>query len=378
MYEINCYDSYGNTIDYLTQWDYNRKLIMYIDNYDLSYAPEVHFCNQNSVEALVVQSVVEGNKLTVDIPNILLQEHLSLYAYVYLSDANNASSQKTILSVAIPVRYKPKPSDYTYIENISKITAAEIEQSIYDKVRTSIRDVVFEYLDENPVVGGATSEQAQQIQNNTEQINQFQDTLKELQDAINYVEIAITSFSSNVSTVENTVVNTVEIGTVVNDVTLTWSTNKEPTEADIDGVPITEKTVTLTGLNLTTNKTWKLTVKDEKDAIATKTANISFLNGAYYGVGNAENITNEFVLGLTKVLTSTRARNITVTANEGQYIYYAVPTRLGKCTFVVGLAEGGFSLVDTIQFTNEPGYTESYYIYKSNRDNLGETLVKIS
>lgn len=59
MYEINCYDSYGNTIDYLTQWDYNRKLIMYIDNYDLSYAPEVHFCNQNSLEALVVQSVVE-------------------------------------------------------------------------------------------------------------------------------------------------------------------------------------------------------------------------------------------------------------------------------------------------------------------------------
>ena len=180
MYEINCYDSYGNTIDYLTQWDYNRKLIMYIDNYDLSYAPEVHFCNQNSVEALVVQSVVEGNKLTVDIPNILLQEHLALYAYVYLSDANNAASQKTILSVAIPVRYKPKPSDYTYIENIDKVTAATIEQSVYDKVRTSIRDVVFEYLDDNPVTGGATPEQAQQIETNTANVSQLSGTVNSM------------------------------------------------------------------------------------------------------------------------------------------------------------------------------------------------------
>ena len=180
MYEINCYDSYGNTIDYLTQWDYNRKLIMYIDNYDLSYAPEVHFCNQNSVEALVVQSVVEGNKLTVDIPNILLQEHLALCAYVYLSDANNAASQKTILSVAIPVRYRPKPSDYTYIENIDKVTAATIEQSVYDKVRTSVRDVVFEYLDDNPIVGGATPEQAQQIENNTANVNQLSGTVNSM------------------------------------------------------------------------------------------------------------------------------------------------------------------------------------------------------
>ena len=138
MYEINCYDSYGNTIDYLTQWDYNRKLVMYIDNYDLLYAPEVHFCNQKSKEALVVQSEVEGNKVMVDIPNILLQEHLPLFAYIYLSDVNNASSQKTIFSISIPVRYRPKPSDYTYIENIDRITAAQIEESIYNKIKDNL------------------------------------------------------------------------------------------------------------------------------------------------------------------------------------------------------------------------------------------------
>ena len=135
MYEINCYDSYGNTIDYLTQWDYNRKLIMYIDNYDLLYAPEVHFCNQNSAEALVVQSSVEDNKVFVDIPNILLQENLPLFAYVYLSDANNANSQKTIFSVTLPVRYRPKPSEYTYVENIDKVTSAQIEQTIFDRLK---------------------------------------------------------------------------------------------------------------------------------------------------------------------------------------------------------------------------------------------------
>lgn len=138
MHEINCYDSYGNTINYLTQWDYNRQISMYIDNFDLTYAPEVHFCNQRSTEALVVQSSVDGNKITAEIPNILLQEHLTLCAYVYLSDANNASSQKTILSVNIPVRYRPKPSEYTYIENISKITAAQIQEDVYNRLKDNL------------------------------------------------------------------------------------------------------------------------------------------------------------------------------------------------------------------------------------------------
>lgn len=208
---------------------------------------------------------------------------------------------------------------------------------------------------------------AEEIKNKLEKIDVME---KEIWDAINYVEIAISSFSNNI--------NTVEMGTVVNDVVLTWTINKNPKEVDIDGTPVEGNVLELTGLNLTSNKTWKLTVKDEKDAVDSKTVGVTFLNGAYYGVGNAESITNDFILGLTKVLTSTRARTITVTANEGQYIYYAVPARLGKCTFVVGVLEGGFNLIDTVQFTNALGYTEPYYVYRSTNENLGVTTVNIS
>lgn len=153
MYEINCYDSYGNTINYLTQWDYNRQLSMYLDEYNLLYAPEVHFCNQNSEEALVVQSSVEGSKVTVDIPNILLQEHLPLFLYVYLSDAQNASSQKTIISTTIPIRQRPRPADYIYEDNVDIVTWAEIEERIFTRVSERVSEISISVATENTLGG---------------------------------------------------------------------------------------------------------------------------------------------------------------------------------------------------------------------------------
>ena len=63
---------------------------------------------------------------------------------------------------------------------------------------------------------------------------------------------------------------------------------------------------------------------------------------------------------------------------EGQYIFYCVPASFGSCSFKVGGFEGGFNKVDTIQFTNASGYTESYDIYKSTNSNLGNTTVVVS
>lgn len=153
MYEINCYDSYGNIITYLTQWDYNRQLSMYLDEYNLLYAPEVHFCNQNSKEALVVQSSVEDSKVTVDIPNILLQEHLPLFLYVYLSDAQNASSQKTIISTTIPIRQRPRPADYIYEDNVDIITWAEVEERIFTRVSERVSEISISVATENTLGG---------------------------------------------------------------------------------------------------------------------------------------------------------------------------------------------------------------------------------
>lgn len=124
VYEINCYDSYGNSIDYLTQWDCNRKIYLSLDYYELSDAPEVHFFNQNSSEALVVLSTISEGMVEVDVPNILLQEPYTIFAHVYV---NENGSQKSIAHLPLLVRKKPRPSDYVHINNLEKVSFVGIK-----------------------------------------------------------------------------------------------------------------------------------------------------------------------------------------------------------------------------------------------------------
>lgn len=140
MYEVPCLDLNGDTINKFYQWDIDQKIVINLEGCDVNYlknAPEVHFCNSSRKEALVVRSTVSNHDtITVDVPNVLLQEAYPLLVYVYLTDANDSSSQKTILYSEIPVRKRAMPSDYLYVENISRVTAEmikkEIEQTTLD------------------------------------------------------------------------------------------------------------------------------------------------------------------------------------------------------------------------------------------------------
>ena len=192
---------------------------------------------------------------------------------------------------------------------------------------------------------------------------------------INYKEIQIVSFKPNVSVAE--------IGSTINDVTLSWTTNKEPKEISLNGEALDTKATSkaITSANLTGKTTYTLTVKDEKNATATKSAVIDFLNGVYYGVSNVTDdaiIDSAFILTLSnKVLSDSKTRTIQVTAGEKEYIYYCIPARLGTPMFSVGGFAGGFNLVKTFDFTNASNYTESYNIYRSSNVGLGQTEVVI-
>lgn len=192
---------------------------------------------------------------------------------------------------------------------------------------------------------------------------------------INYKEIKITSFKSNVSVAE--------IGSTIKDVTLSWTTNKGPKEINLNGEALDVKATSkaITSANLTGNTTYMLTVKDEKGAKDTKSVVIDFLNGVYYGSSNVTDdgaIDSAFVKSLSnKVLSDSRVRTIQVTAGDKQYIYYCIPARLGTPTFAVGGFAGGFNLVKTFDFTNVSNHTESYNVYRSSHDNLGQTEVVI-
>lgn len=150
MYELTCYDVDGNVIDHLTQWDVDQKIVITIKDQDknyLSIPPNIHFSNVKRSEALVVRSTVTNDDtITADIPNILLQESYPLLVYVYLTDSDDVSSQKTILSTEIPIRKRSKPSDYAYVENIERITANQIKKEIRRELVNDINqaDISFE------------------------------------------------------------------------------------------------------------------------------------------------------------------------------------------------------------------------------------------
>lgn len=167
MFEIQCLDSYGNTINNFTQWDVDQKIIIPIDSCSLPNAnipsfpeyasPEVHFCNTSRTEALVVRSKTEddGKTITASVPNLLLQEPYPLLVYVYLTDSDDVSSQKTILHNEIPIRKRAKPSDYEYVKNIDSGTAETIKEQIEKSVESA---------------KGAFEEEGNQIISNLEEI----------------------------------------------------------------------------------------------------------------------------------------------------------------------------------------------------------------
>lgn len=190
---------------------------------------------------------------------------------------------------------------------------------------------------------------------------------------LKYVTIAINSFSNSVGTVE--------IGSIVTEVKLSWTLNKIPESVTLDGTAQTigsSGSVTQTGLSIKSNKSWSLKATDERDAVATKTTSVTFLNGVYYGVSEEPGtLDSAFVLGLKKTLRSNKLPSFSVNAGAGQYIYYCLPTRFGTCTFTVGGFTGGFSLIDTIAFTNASGYKENYYVYRSDNASLGSTSVTV-
>lgn len=205
-----------------------------------------------------------------------------------------------------------------------------------------------------------------------DQITEMNGTLAELM----YEEIAISNFKHNVGTVE--------LGSTVNTVTLTWSVNKTPTTLTLDGTSIDTSATSYVYNNLAlsptsvTSKSFTIKATDERDASDSKTTSISFVNGVYYGVIDASaTINSDAVLAMNKKLQNSRGMTVTITPSSTEYIAFAFPSRLGTPTFKMG----GFETTcnsTSIQFTNASGFTETYNVYTTTQTGLGKTEVVVS
>lgn len=181
-------------------------------------------------------------------------------------------------------------------------------------------------------------------------------------DKIEYKQITIQSFTANTYLIEigsNSTIN------------LVWSLNKVADAQTINGEAVTGSSKQYT--NVSASTTYTLVVSDS-DSQAMTSINVEAANQIYYGA--AADFSN--VTSLSKILSNNKARTITVNAGVGQYIVYAYPVRLGSnVEFWVENFEGGFEEPVELNLTNESGYIEKYYVYRSTNPNLGNTTVEI-
>ena len=256
---------------------------------------------------------------------------------------------------------------YGELQNLESIAGANV-QAI-----SAIRDILNEM--------GSGTEQDEEQNQKLQQLESDYGELKSAVDDLLYVPIQVTSFASSPSTVEK--------GVEVTEATLSWELNKDPKTLTIGEteLPLQKKgSQKFDGLEITANHKFTISATDERNKTVTKDAAISFYNGVYYGVSAIpEAYNSEFIIALgnsgKKTLRSSKLTSFSVTAGDGQYIFYCLPVSMGTCSFKVGGFDGGFDLVATLdgdnKYENEHGHLEAYRIYRSTNAGLGATTVEV-
>ena len=195
-------------------------------------------------------------------------------------------------------------------------------------------------------------------------------------DELLYTAPSINSFTSVPS------VREYEIGsTIIAPITFNWSLNKavvNQTISDIGNIPVGTFTAQY-NTSITSNKTFTLTVSDNKNKTATKSITFSFMYPKYYGaVVEPDIYDNDFILNLSGYkLASSKNGTFNVNAGTNEYIYFCIPIKWGTPTFNVGGFDGGFFKVAEINFTNNSGHIEPYSIWRSDNLSLGSQSVTV-
>ena len=260
---------------------------------------------------------------------------------------------------------------------LSKLATGEIKNA-FDKEGNYIREI---HNDGDVLTADIINKFEEALETNTKAIkagtgNAYDDTA---------IKADITELKSKVWDIQNPFnisafsiePNTAQMGSTASP-KLTWNYTHRTIKAQTINNEAIENTLrmkTFTGVTATT--TYTLAATSNSDIKKSKSATITFANGVYYGKSTTSTYDSALISGLTKQLSNSKGRTITVNAGAGEYIFYCIPSRLGTCSFNVGGFDGGFSKVATIEFTNSDSYAENYDIYKSDNANLGNTNVTI-
>lgn len=190
-------------------------------------------------------------------------------------------------------------------------------------------------------------------------------------DQILYVAPSVTSFTNNIGNVEK--------GQIITSVNLSWSVNKnnivsQSIDQGIGSLVTDVRNYGLIDQNITTNKTWTITISDGQNS-ATKSTSINFYNKRYYGVSPNTTLTDSDILAMSGEFSSSRIQNRIFDCTGGNYFYFAYPSSFGTATFKVG----GLSFSDVVlsvqSFTNASDYTENYNVYRCGNLQTGSSIL---
>lgn len=188
---------------------------------------------------------------------------------------------------------------------------------------------------------------------------------------IRYVPIAITNFRHNAGTVE--------LGTLLDSVELSWNLNKDPVLQKLDNAILLSVARSVKQLGPFAKTTsFTLTATDEREAQDTASTTVYFYPGVYYGAMAVDaQLDSAAILALKRTLRGDR--KITFTAEcGGLRPVFACPSRYGTPKFVIGGFEYDWNHAATVAFTNASGHTEAYDVWMHGQAVAGSITVTVS
>ncbi len=204
--------------------------------------------------------------------------------------------------------------------------------------------------------------------------NELHPNIKSLADAMDellYVPPSILYFmSSKGATIY-------EIGTVIEaPIVFTWEYNKAIVSQSLSHCNVSNPSVRSIAYtsNISSDKSFILTGNDGKNTTS-NVLSFEFRHKVFWGASPIPTEYNsKFILSFrdNEFAVNRFKTDLELTIGVNNYFYYCYPSSWGEAVFNVGGFDGGVSLVATVQFTNESGYTTPYYVYRSDNPNIGK------
>ena len=137
----------------LWAWDYG--ITLQVHGVSFNSAPKVHFSREFETKTFTLQSIIENNILSVEVPDELLQSesplNFRIIAQLY-SEHIDPDWGRTKIEIEIPVKARLKPDNYIYTPDEIK-TWEKLEKSKADKIE--IEDQTIKLMSGDAVLSSA-------------------------------------------------------------------------------------------------------------------------------------------------------------------------------------------------------------------------------